>query len=166
MTKQPTNKTEKAPSKSKGTKVPVELKEAIDTETKGVGRPLIEINQNILEKAETLASQGLTQKEIALCLGMGESTFYEKVKAYPEFLESIQVGQAKGVATIANAVFNKAQKGDMTAATFYLRNRAPDLFGDRHKVDLTLKPTQALSEEERKYADRVLDDITSGKAHH
>ena len=57
-------------------------------------------------------------------LGIGESTLYEKQNEFPEFMESIKRGKAKGVAVITNALFEKAKDGDNTAMIFYLKNRA------------------------------------------
>lgn len=142
-----------------------DISDDIGAGTRGAGRPLIQITAKVLEDAMGLASQGLSQKDIAYCLGMGESTFYEKVKEYPEFLESIAVGKAKGTAAMSNAVFNKGLAGDMTAATFWLRTRAKHLYGDSTSIDLNLRQTSNLTEAEKELADRILDDIVSGKAH-
>jgi len=104
-----------------------------------MARPAIEITDEVCEKAKTLASQGLTQKQIALSLGMGESTFYEKVERFPEFLEAIQVGKANGIIVITNALFQKAKDGDTPAIKYYLNNRSSEEWADRKEVDLTAK---------------------------
>ena len=105
-----------------------------EEETKDVGRPPIEIDEVLLKKAESFAASGLNQKEIAKVLGMGESTFYEKVKEFPEFMESIEVGRSKGVAIIKNKFFEKAKDGDNHCMTMYLKNYS-DL---RDKTELDL----------------------------
>lgn len=106
-----------------------------------VGRPLIEITEEICKKAETLAAQGLTMPQIALSLGMGHSTLYEKKESYPEFSEAIETGRAKGIATITNALFSNAKKGDTQAQKYYLNNRDNANWKDRqttdHKVNFT-----------------------------
>ena len=43
-----------------------------------------------LNAVESLAAQGLSKKEIAYCLDIGESTLYERQKKDPEFLEAIK----------------------------------------------------------------------------
>lgn len=96
------------------------------------------ITPEVIKKAGALASQGLTHDQIALCLGMGDSTLYEKEKAYPELSESIKEGRAKGVATIANALFNSAKGGNITAQIFYLKNRSPNEWSERQEVDLNV----------------------------
>ena len=86
------------------------------------------------KKVESLAAQGLSKKEIAYCLGIGESTLYEKQKTDPEFLEAIKRGKAKGIGTVTNALFQSAKGGNITAQIFYLKNRQPDKWRDRHEM--------------------------------
>ena len=90
------------------------------------GRPKILITAQMIRKAETLASKGLTKEQIARCLGMGLSTLMEKQINYPEFLESLKKGKARGLGTITNALFQSAKNGNTTAQIFYLKNRDPD----------------------------------------
>lgn len=88
------------------------------------GRPAIEITPEMIKKSESLAAQGLTIEQIASVLGIGERTLYEKQRQFPQLQQAIKAGQAKGIATIANALFNKAKSGDNTAMIFYLKCRA------------------------------------------
>jgi len=104
-----------------------------EEETNSIGRPEIIIDEVLLKKAEGFASNGLNQKELAFVLGMGESTFYEKIKEFPELMESIEVGRAKGVAVIKNKFFEKAKDGDNHCMTLYLKNNS-DL-KDRHDIE-------------------------------
>ena len=135
------------------------------------GRPKIKITQKICQKAEHLASQGLTMSQIAAVLGIGESTLYEKQNEYPEFMESIKKGKAKGVAVITNALFEKAKEGDNTAMIFYLKNRAgwkdkieTEHTGDGLKIDVKtpdhfkriMEELDKLAEHKSKEDDRVL----------
>jgi len=86
-----------------------------------VGRPEFEITKEVIDQAELLASQGLTQNQIALALGMGESTLYEKKAKFPEFAEAIKAGKAKGVAMVAEKLMEKAMAMDTTSILFYLK---------------------------------------------
>ena len=98
-------------------------------------------------KVESLAAQGLSKKEIAYCLGIGESTVYHKQKTDVEFLEAIKKGKAKGLGTITNALFQSGKGGNVTAQIFYLKNRAPDKWSDRKLTEITGKdggPVQIL----------------------
>ena len=45
-----------------------------------------------LERVEELAAQGLTNEQIAACLGICESTLYNKKREFLEFLEAIKKG--------------------------------------------------------------------------
>jgi len=89
-----------------------------------VGRKPFEITERVLEKVESLAAQGMTIEQIAHALGIGESTLYDKKAKNPEMLEALKRGQAKGIATISNSLFNKAKSGDVTSMIFYLKCRA------------------------------------------
>lgn len=90
-------------------------------DTNPVGRPEFEITKEVIDQAELLASQGLTQNQIALALGMGESTLYEKKAKFPEFAEAIKAGKAKGVAMVAEKLMEKAMAMDTTSILFYLK---------------------------------------------
>ena len=91
------------------------------TDTNPTGRPEFEITKEVIDQAELLASQGLTQQQIALALGMGSSTLYEKKAKYPEFAEAIKAGKAKGVAMVAEKLMEKAMAMDTTSILFYLK---------------------------------------------
>jgi len=99
-----------------------------------MGRPkAFEVDDAMLSKVESLAAQGLTKEQIARSLGVSYNTLNERQKDYPEFLEAIKRGQAKGIATVSNALFQKAKDGDNTAMIFYLKNRDPDNWEDIQK---------------------------------
>ena len=100
-----------------------------------MGRPLIKIDKDMCKKAESLSAQGLTMEQIAACLGMGQTTLYEKQAEYVEFAEAIKEGRAKGIATITNALFVSGKSGNLGAQIFYLKNRA----GWADKVDVDQK---------------------------
>lgn len=78
----------------------------------------------MIDKAEKLAARGLTMEQIAHSIGIGYSTLYEKKQDWPELAEAIKRGQAKGIATIANALFEGAKSGNVTSQIFYLKCRA------------------------------------------
>ncbi len=88
------------------------------------------------KRTEALARKGLTQEQIAHCLGIATSTLYEWKKSDPEFSEALKRGQAKGIREVTNALFNSAKNGNVTAQIFYLKNRDPDEWRDRrdHEV--------------------------------
>jgi len=107
-----------------------------------VGRPGLEITPELLDKVEGLAAQGLTQEQIALSTGMCLATLHNKKNENIDFLEAIKRGQAKGVATVANALFQSATTGRNTVAQiFYLKNRASQEWKDRTEHAGTLEFT-------------------------
>ena len=98
------------------------------------------------EKAEELASRGLTVNQIAHCLGISPRTFYERQKDTPEVAEAIERGRARGIQQVANALFEAATAGNVVAAIFYLKNRGPLEWQDRR--DFTVERKAARSVEE------------------
>lgn len=80
-----------------------------------------------------LASRGLTIEQIARCIGVSPQTIYNQKKKYVELFEAIEQGQARGIQTMANVIFEKGEKGDIDAAKFYLKCRG----GWRERVELT-----------------------------
>ena len=89
-------------------------------ESHSMGRPWAKID---LDKVEALAAQGLTNEQIALSIGIVTSTLYKRKRENKAFEEAINRGKAKGLATISNALFNDAKKGNTTAQIFYLKTR-------------------------------------------
>ena len=89
-----------------------------------------------LNKVETLAAQGLTNEQIARCLGIAQSTLYKWQDEKSDFSEAIKSGKAKGIATISNALFQSGKGGNITAQIFYLKNRYPEEWKDRRETIL------------------------------
>ena len=101
-----------------------------------MGRPLLEITDEICEEAKTLAGQGLTMEQIAAVIGMGVRTIYEKQADYPQFSQAIEAGRAQGIATITNALFDNARSGDTNAQKYYLNNRDNANWKDRSTAQI------------------------------
>ena len=100
------------------------------TTSKG-GAPAFEITDQVCKKAESLAAQGLTLEQTAHALGISYQTLNEKRKQYDKFSEAIALGKSKGIATVTNALFNKAKDGDVPAMKYYLNNRDNANWKDR-----------------------------------
>ena len=81
-----------------------------NSQDRRVGRKPLEITPAIIQKAEKLASLGMNKVQIAQALGMGESTLYEKMDAYPEFADAIKAGKAKGIALVTNKLIEKMER--------------------------------------------------------
>lgn len=76
-----------------------------------------------LAKVEELASRGLNNEQIAACLGICEDTLYTKQRQLTEFSEAIKKGKAKGIQQVANALFEAALSGNITAMIFFLKTQ-------------------------------------------
>ena len=85
-----------------------------------VMRPRIEID---IARVEELAGQGLTQAEICLCLGIGETTLYARKKESEVFEEAIKRGKAAAASEISNVLFQMAKSGDLGAIVWYEKTR-------------------------------------------
>ena len=98
---------------------------------KARGRPKIKITAAMLGKAEGFAADGLTKEQIALNLGFTYETLRVKQKENSVFSAAIKKGQARGLATVTNALMKSALQGHVTAMIFYLKNRDPENWKDR-----------------------------------
>lgn len=87
-----------------------------------------------LEKVESMAARGLTDKQIILCLGIGHDLFYKRKREMPEFSEALKKGKSKGLLEVTSAQFRSATSGNVTAQIFYLKNRDPENWRDRHEI--------------------------------
>lgn len=123
------------------------------------GRPRFEITDDIIARAESLAADGLTREEIALCLGMGTSTLYEKLNSYPELAEAINCGKAKGIAVMANNLVKLAKAGNAAANIFFLKARAKWRENDEDNTEVLNKATEALAKMQE-LADKCLKTST------
>ena len=99
------------------------------------GRKPIKITKAMCKKAESLAAQGLTLRQISYTLGMSFQTLNETRKEYVEFSDSIKAGKAKGIATVTNSLFNKAKDGDVQAIKYYLNNRDNANWRDKQEIE-------------------------------
>ena len=87
------------------------------------GRKLIELDS---AKVRKYASRGLSQEQIALCLGLSEGVIYSNKKRYEQFKKDYEEGKAVGIATVTNALFDKCEEGNVQAQKFYLATRDRD----------------------------------------
>jgi hypothetical protein len=85
------------------------------------GRKPIEIEEKELI---SLAAQGLTDQEIIDYLNISTTTFYKYKRQKAQFTQALAHGRARGVAAIANKLYNKAAAGDLEAMKFFLERRA------------------------------------------
>ena len=77
----------------------------------GGGRPPVQIDMQAVERA---ASIGCTADEIAVLLGVGRSTFFEKLNKDPALKESLEIGKARGRTTLRRLQWQGAETGNPT----------------------------------------------------
>lgn len=115
------------------------------------------------DQAEKLCKLGATDKEVAAFFGVSEQTVNNWKQAHPEFLESLRSGKELADANVAASLYQRAMgysheavkiaaspsgehiavpyveryPPDTTAAIFWLKNRRPDLWRDRHTQEIS-----------------------------
>ena len=110
-----------------------------------------------LTVVEQLASKGLTQSQIAEYFGVTPALI-TKHKKFPEFAEALSKGKSKGIAEVAQSLFEKATSGDTAAAIFFLRSRA-GWVDQNIKAKITQQISAiTLSPEEIKMINKQLED--------
>jgi len=130
---------------------------------KGGGRPTVYCTETAV-LAEKLCLLGATDAQLAEALDVCETTINTWKSAHPEFSEALKKGKARADAEVAASLFHRA-KGyshdavkivadaktgaehivpytehyppDTTACIFWLKNRRPDLWRDKHDIDQT-----------------------------
>ena len=78
---------------------------------------------------------GGTNELIAAELGVCARTLAAIRKRQPEVEAAITTGKGKADLRVVAALYKKALAGDTTACIFWLKNRQPEMWRDRH--DLT-----------------------------
>ena len=100
---------------------------------------MIEIDVKL---CEGMAAQGLSQVQICKVLGISYETLMKRKRQSKEFKSIIDRGRAKGVAKVANALFNNATSGNINAQKYFLSNRDPERWHERREApaDQNIKP--------------------------
>lgn len=112
------------------------------------GAKLFEITSEVLDKIETLASQGMAQYQIAECLGISNTTFFDKKATDASFFAAYKKGQARGLEIVTAALLKNIEIGKEASTFFYLCNRdrenwkhvskAGEDVGDKEKLTAVL----------------------------
>lgn len=84
---------------------------------------------------EGWARDGLTNKEIAIKLGIGETTFYKIINEHSEVSEVLKKGKEVVDYQVENALLQNALNGNTTAQIFWLKNRKPDKWREKAEVE-------------------------------
>jgi transcriptional regulator with XRE-family HTH domain len=111
-------------------------------------RPKLEID---ISRVEELAAQGLTREEIALCLGVSETTLYNRRRESEVFDAAIKSGKAKAASEIANKLYQLARGGDLGAIIWYEKTRRG--LSDRMQQQITVDVSKLSDDELRAIAE-------------
>ena len=97
------------------------------------GRPRKDLTDRDIAQVEKLAGYGLTEAAIAHILDLSSRSFRDKKTANARIFAALEKGKAAAEAKVAQAVYMRALRGDMTAAIWWEKTRANR--SDRHLVD-------------------------------
>jgi hypothetical protein len=79
---------------------------------------------------------GGTNEQIAAALGISTGTLHNVRKRDPAIDEAITRGKDKADLQVVAALYKKALAGDTTAMIFWLKNRRPVEWRDRHETEI------------------------------
>ena len=77
-----------------------------------------------LFRVTELSSLGLTEQQIAECLGISLSTFNRRKVSDETFDTALRKGKARAIVTVSNALMRECEKGSLRAIIFYLKCKA------------------------------------------
>lgn len=104
---------------------------------KGRGQPT-KYKEEFPEQAARLAILGLTNEGLAKYFDVSLSTIGKWIAEIPEFSDALKKGRVDADADVAESLYSKAISGDVTACIFWLKNRRPDLWRDKHDVNTSV----------------------------
>lgn len=79
------------------------------------------ITQEIIEEAEEMASLGMLEKDIALCLGIRPETLTRKKAICDQLNQAIKRGNAKGLHNATKALRSCIADKEIAAIIYYLK---------------------------------------------
>jgi hypothetical protein len=82
------------------------------------------------------ARDGLTDAQIAHNIGINVKTLYAWKKEHSNICNALKKGKEVVDFAVENALLKKALAGDTTAMIFWLKNRKPDKWRDRHEMQM------------------------------
>lgn len=96
------------------------------------------LTEDGLTALTVFARNGLSDEDIAHNCGIGKTALYEWKNRFPEIADALKTSKQAADAIIENALYEKAKKGDVTAMIFWLKNRQPERWRDKHDVDTNI----------------------------
>lgn len=98
--------------------------------TKPIGRPLKEIDIEVVERA---AAIGCTIEEVAGLCGVGRTTFYDRMEIDPDLKAAVDRGRENGKVTLRRLQWRKAEAGSDTMLIWL----GKQMLGQRDKQEVT-----------------------------
>ena len=86
------------------------------------------------EQARNLCLLGAIDRDLAEAFEVSERTINRWKRQYPDFAAALKSGKAAADGDVAKALYEKAVEGNMTAISFWLRNRWPELWRERRDM--------------------------------
>jgi len=90
-----------------------------------------------LDVIEELAARGLNNEQIGAAFGVSHDTIRNRTLDTPGFHDAVMRGRSRGVANVANAIYENAMKGDTIAQIFFLK--AIGKWNDRAGMEIHVK---------------------------
>jgi hypothetical protein len=94
-----------------------------------------EFTDDFLEKIRIAASMGATDIQLAHMLKVSDRTIY-RWKKEPAFCQAIKKGKDDADLNVVNSLYRRATGGSEVACIFWLKNRRPLEWRDRHDVQV------------------------------
>lgn len=88
----------------------------------------------LCQDVEQYAALGLRLDDIALVLHIARSTFCEWAKK-SDISDALKTGRVKSDSKVIKSLFERAVGGDVTACIFWLKNRKPGEWRDKHEME-------------------------------
>lgn len=117
----------------------------------------LKYNDNFPSQAKEYARDGMTDKGIAQKLGIGKTTFYDYLKKYPNFSESIKEGKKPVDVMVENSLLQRAI-GYKTKKTKTVELTTPEEIKKAEENNLEVKKV-VLRQEVLEY--EVIPDVTA-----
>ena len=93
------------------------------------------VEQEGLVLLEGWAREGLTEEQIAQRVGIRRQTLWRWKKQYPQVDEALRKGKEVVDFQVESALLKNALGGNLNAQIFWLKNRRPDKYRDKHEGD-------------------------------
>lgn len=81
------------------------------------------------------ARRGLTDEQIASNMNISLSSLKNWKRKHPSFFNALRLGKDETDFLVENALFKEAVSGNVTAQIFWLKNRRPIEYRDKHDIE-------------------------------